>query len=52
MYDDVSLKTARERRREARELVANGINPSEVRKKEKVARAQARTFEEITEEWR
>jgi integrase len=52
VYDDVSLKTARERRREARELVANGINPSEVRKKEKVARAQARTFEEITEEWR
>ena len=28
VYDDVSLKTARERRREARELVAKGINPS------------------------
>jgi len=52
VYDDVSLKTARERRSEARELVAKGINPSKVRKKDKVALAKARTFEEVAEEWR
>ena len=52
VYDDVSLKTARERRQEARELVAKGINPSEIRKEDKVALAKARTFEEVAEEWR
>ena len=52
VYDDVSLKTARERRQEARELVAKGINPSEIRKEDKVALAKARIFEEVAEEWR
>ena len=52
VYDDVSLKTAREGRREARELVAKGINPSEVRKEDTVAVAQARNFQEVAEEWR
>lgn len=52
VYDDVSLKTARERRSEARELVAKGINPSKIRKEVKSALAKARTFEEVAEEWR
>ena len=52
VYDDVSLKTARERRTTARELVAKGINPSTERKNEKAERANARTFKEVAEEWR
>ena len=52
VYDDVSLKTARERRTAARELVAKGINPSTERKTEKTERANARTFKEVAEEWR
>ena len=52
VYDDVSLKTARERRSKARELVANGINPSKVRFEEKAARASARSFKDVVEEWR
>lgn len=52
VYDDVSLKTARERRSEARELVANGINPSKARKDEKIERKRARNFKEVAEEWR
>ena len=51
VYDDVSLKTARERRREARELVAKGINPSVARKEEKNERQRARTFQQVAEEW-
>ena len=34
-YPDVSLKDARERRDEARKLLANGVNPSENRKIQK-----------------
>ena len=51
VYDDVSLKTARERRTAARKLVAKGINPSTERKTEKTERANARTFKEVAEEW-
>jgi hypothetical protein len=39
-HPDVSLKLARERRDEARELVAAGIDPSAARQAEKVQRAQ------------
>ena len=52
VYDDISLRTARERRREARELVANGINPATARKEEKAKQQRARTFKEVAEEWR
>ena len=50
---DVSLKVARERRDEARRLLANGIDPSEHRKAEKVAKAEqiANSFEAIAREW-
>jgi len=43
------LKDARERRDEARKLLANGIDPSEARKAEKVS--QADSFEEVAREW-
>lgn len=48
-YPDVPLKLARERRDEARKLVAAGIDPSTKRKGEKAA--QANTFKAIAEEW-
>ncbi|MGZ0018209.1 tyrosine-type recombinase/integrase [Nitrosomonas sp. wSCUT-2] len=53
VYPDVSLKDARERRDEARKLVANGVNPSENRKIQKSARAElvANSFEVIAREW-
>jgi hypothetical protein len=35
IYPDVSLSLARERREEARKLLADGIDPGEVRKKER-----------------
>ena len=53
VYPDVSLKDARERRNEARKLVANGVNPSENCKIQKSARAElvANSLEVITREW-
>jgi integrase len=52
-YPDVSLLQARERRDEARKLVANGIDPSQHRKDIKTARgeAQANSFKQVSEEW-
>ena len=54
-YPAVSLDLARERRKEARELLAKGMDPSEVRKeieKEKERAADAATrFGEIAERW-
>lgn len=53
VYPDISLKTARERRDEARRLVATQIDPSEKRKAEKATRQEeaANTFEAIAREW-
>jgi integrase len=48
-YPDVSLKRAREKREEARRLVANGIDPSAQRQREKLS--QTTTFESIADEW-
>lgn len=52
-YPEVSLKDARERRDEARKLLASTIDPGAKRKAEKVARAEAgaNTFEVIAREW-
>lgn len=52
-YPDVSLKDARERRDEARKLLANGVNPSENRKIQKSARVDrlANSFEAVAREW-
>ena len=49
IFPDVSLKQARERRDAARKLVADGIDPSEKRKAERVANAE--TFEAVAREW-
>jgi len=53
VYPDVGLKEARERRDEARKLVANGVDPSANRKAQKIARAElvGNTFEIIAREW-
>ena len=51
IYPDVSLKDARERRDEARKLVANGIDPSEHRKAQKVANGGGNSFEVVAREW-
>ena len=52
VYPDVSLKDARERRDEARKLIANGIDPSEARKAEKTeAVAEGETVELVGREW-
>ena len=46
---DVSLKRAREKRKDARELLDKGIDPSEARKAER--RIEAESFEDLAEEW-
>jgi integrase len=53
VYPDVSLKDARDRRDEARKLLANGIDPSENRKAQKAAHAgqAANSLEVIAREW-
>jgi integrase len=53
VYPDVSLKDARDRRDEARKLLANGVNPGENRKAQKSARADgmANSFEVVAREW-
>lgn len=51
-YPEVSLREARDRRDEARRMIANGLNPSEVRKGQKnQAEADAFTFEKVFLEW-
>jgi len=53
VYPDVSLKDARNRRDEARKLLAQGVDPGENRKAQKAARADRGTnaFETICREW-
>lgn len=52
-YPDVALKQARERRDEARRLIADGVDPSENRKAAKSASTEraANSFEVIAREW-
>lgn len=55
-YPEVSLQSARKQRDEAREQVAEGIDPGEQRKAEKAKEAEARaieldTFENVAREW-
>ena len=52
-YPDIPLTEARLKRDEAKKLVVAGINPSDVRKREKQAREEERgnTFEAIAREW-
>ncbi len=53
VYPDVSLKDARERRDDARKLLANSIDPGENRKAKKAAKVEraANSFEVIAREW-
>ncbi|MBY0545025.1 MAG: integrase arm-type DNA-binding domain-containing protein [Gammaproteobacteria bacterium] len=53
VYPEVSLKDARDRRDEARKLLAVGVDPSENRKAKKAAKANhiANNFEAIAREW-
>jgi integrase len=52
-YPEISLADARQRRDEARRQVAVGVDPGEVRKAQKAARAEcnANSFEVIGREW-
>lgn len=52
-YPDISLSEARNRRHEARNLVANGLDPSAEKKAAKEAKAElkANSFETIARDW-
>lgn len=50
-YPDISLIEARDRRDDARKLLASGINPSDQRRQEKVESSEELTFEFIAKEW-
>ncbi len=52
-YPDTGLKAAREKRDRARELLAQGIDPSDARRAEKQSRLQAvvNSFEAVAREW-
>src|SRR5688572_33073089 len=53
VFPEVSLKRAREKRDEARRLLADGIDPGVQRKQEEHQRrvAQLQTFEAVAREW-
>lgn len=53
VYPDVSLKAARLKHSEAREQLANNIDPGEVRKVQKLTQhlASAESFEAVAREW-
>lgn len=53
VYDDVSLKSARDRRDEARRLLAEGIDPGQHRKTTKRMQTErsANSFEAVAREW-
>lgn len=50
-YPDVSLKEARDKRDEARKHLANGDDPSDVRKAEKLSVSGLASFESVAREW-
>ncbi len=53
VYPEISLKEARERRDEARRLLANDIDPSQHRRAKKAAKEEraANSFEVVAREW-
>jgi len=53
VYPDISLKEAREKREDARKLLANDIDPSDVKRQKKLARhfATENSFEAVAVEW-
>lgn len=52
-YPEISLKDARERREEARKLIANGVDPSAAKQQTKVETklSAANTFQAVADEW-
>lgn len=52
-YPQITLSDARQRREDAKRLLANGVDPGEIKKAQKAAIAQAdeNTFEGIAREW-
>jgi len=52
VYPDVGLRQAREKRDDARKLLASGTDPGEARKAEKAKRAGSDTFDSVAAEWR
>ncbi|AOR60411.1 tyrosine-type recombinase/integrase [Pectobacterium parmentieri] len=51
VYPDVSLADARARRDEARKLLANGSDPGDKKKSDKIEQSEALTFQEVAIEW-
>lgn len=53
VYPEIDLKTARQRRDQARKLLAEGVDPSAARQAEKAAKraAGANSFEAVAREW-
>lgn len=53
VYPDISLAEARDKREEARRLIANGVDPSVMKQTSKRATriAQENTFEAVAQEW-
>jgi integrase len=50
-YPELALADARDKRDEARKLVAKGIDPADLRKAEKARAEGADTFKAVAEEW-
>ncbi|MES9942094.1 MAG: integrase arm-type DNA-binding domain-containing protein [Candidatus Thiodiazotropha sp. 6PLUC2] len=51
VYPDVTLKSARDRRAEAKTQLADGIDPGETRKATKASKSDADGFEAVAREW-
>ena len=50
-YPEISLADAREAHREARILIAKGVNPSDARQAQREAKSDVNSFEAIAREW-
>ena len=51
VYPEISLSEARQKRDEAKKLIANGIDPNEQKKAVKIEQSNAHTFAEIARAW-
>ena len=51
VYPDVKLKKARDKREAARENIAAGIDPSEIKQEEKAKQENADSFKAVADEW-
>ena len=51
VYPEITLADARSRRDEARKLLANGVDPGDKKKSDKIEQEEARTFEQLAVEW-